>query len=114
MNLLELTSLSVSTLGLPGGAYFGKTVQGYLMLWHGNYGYFREKQKHNTTNWKCSCYTKHHCKARAVTKEIGGEYYFRITCDAHTHPPFNSSSWPSKRKNDPSPLTSVVYCNGRW
>ncbi|XP_062698266.1 FLYWCH-type zinc finger-containing protein 1-like [Aedes albopictus] len=83
------------------------------MLWYGNYGYFREKQKHNTTNWKCACYNKYRCKARAVTKEIGGEYYFRITCDEHTHPPYSSGYWRAKRRNEVAPLTSVVHCSGR-
>ncbi|KXJ74244.1 hypothetical protein RP20_CCG014103 [Aedes albopictus] len=61
------------------------------MLLHENYSYVREKQKQSTTNWKCSWHVKFRCKARAVTKEIEGQHFVRITCGFHTHPPTTSS-----------------------
>ncbi|XP_062698353.1 uncharacterized protein LOC109413361 [Aedes albopictus] len=58
---------------------------------HDRKAYVREKQKQSTTNWKCSWHVKFRCKARAVTKEIEGQHFVRITCGFHTHPPNNGS-----------------------
>lgn len=81
-------------------AYFGKTRRGHQMLLHDDYSYVREKQKQNTTNWKCSWHVRFRCKARAVTKEIDGQHYVRITCGSHTH--------PSAKSNDDSELELVT------
>lgn len=81
------TNLSFCFVETYSNAYFGRTRRGYQMLLHEDFGYVREKQKQNTTNWKCSLHAKFRCKARAVTKNIDGQHYVRITCGTHTHGP---------------------------
>lgn len=81
------TNLTFYFVETYSNAYFGRTRRGYQMLLHEDFGYVREKQKQNTTNWKCSLHAKFRCKARAVTKELDGQHFVRITCGTHTHAP---------------------------
>lgn len=39
----------------------------------------------NGCNWKCSFYGRLKCRARALTKTIGGIDYVKITCAEHNH-----------------------------
>ncbi|KAL1402713.1 hypothetical protein pipiens_005973 [Culex pipiens pipiens] len=57
------------------------------MLLHDGHRFVRERQKAATTNWKCALHSKMRCKGRAVTREVDGHHFVRITCRQHTHPP---------------------------
>lgn len=68
-------------------AVFGTTRRGFQMLLHDGHRFVRERQKAATTNWKCALHSKMRCKGRAVTREVDGHHFVRITCRQHTHPP---------------------------
>uniref|UniRef100_A0A182MBE5 FLYWCH-type domain-containing protein n=1 Tax=Anopheles culicifacies TaxID=139723 RepID=A0A182MBE5_9DIPT len=67
-------------------AIFGKTRRGQMKLLHDGHAYTRDRQSAKTCNWKCSLFTRYRCRARAVTKEIGGLIHMKVTNTAHYHP----------------------------
>uniref|UniRef100_A0A182Y4F6 FLYWCH-type domain-containing protein n=1 Tax=Anopheles stephensi TaxID=30069 RepID=A0A182Y4F6_ANOST len=59
---------------------------GILKLLHDGHAYTRDRQSAKTCNWKCSLFTRYRCRARAVTKDIGGFVHMKVTNTAHFHP----------------------------
>ncbi|KXJ74241.1 hypothetical protein RP20_CCG014100 [Aedes albopictus] len=68
-------------------AQYEYTSRGTQRLLHG--GYYFSKNKTNESsgrmNWKCQFYQRLRCKARAITKNINGYEYVRVTHEEHTH-----------------------------
>uniref|UniRef100_A0A4Y0APU6 BTB domain-containing protein n=1 Tax=Anopheles funestus TaxID=62324 RepID=A0A4Y0APU6_ANOFN len=80
------TGTEQSTQGTFVPATFGKTRRGQLKLLHDGHAYTRDRQSAKTCNWKCSLFTRYRCRARAITKEIGGLIHMKVTNTAHYHP----------------------------
>uniref|UniRef100_A0A182JNK7 FLYWCH-type domain-containing protein n=1 Tax=Anopheles christyi TaxID=43041 RepID=A0A182JNK7_9DIPT len=88
-------------------ATFGKTRRGQLKLLHDGHAYTRDRQSAKTCNWKCSLFTRYRCRARAVTKEIGGIIHMKVTNTSHYHP---KEEYKIKIKKEP--LKNKTFENG--
>jgi FLYWCH zinc finger domain len=64
---------------------FGYTRRGFQKLVHDGFSYTKDRQSKTSSNWKCSLFTRFKCKARAVTKNIDGEDFVKITNATHYH-----------------------------
>ncbi|EJY57541.1 AAEL017288-PA [Aedes aegypti] len=67
-------------------AVFGTTRRGQQKLIHNGHAYTKDRQSAKTCNWKCSLFTRYKCKARAVTRDINGVVYVKVTNTLHYHP----------------------------
>ncbi|XP_062556512.1 modifier of mdg4-like isoform X31 [Armigeres subalbatus] len=67
-------------------AVFGTTRRGQQKLLYNGHAYTKDRQSAKTCNWKCSLFTRYKCKARAVTREINGIVYVKVTNTLHYHP----------------------------
>lgn len=79
-------------------ATFGKTRRGQLKLLYDGHAYTRDRQSAKTCNWKCSLFTRYRCRARAVTKDIGGFVHMKVTNTSHYHP---KEEYKMKLKKEP-------------
>lgn len=83
---LSSTNSAFSVAGIFEPAVFGTTRRGQQKLLHGGHAYTKDRQSSRTCNWKCSLFTRYKCKARAVTREINGIVYVKVTNTLHFHP----------------------------
>lgn len=47
--------------------------------------YVKDRQTNETINWRCSNFIRSKCKARAITKVIGGREMVKLSKPQHTH-----------------------------
>ncbi|XP_062698318.1 FLYWCH-type zinc finger-containing protein 1-like [Aedes albopictus] len=73
-------------MGVFEPAVFGTTRRGQQKLIHNGHAYTKDRQSAKTCNWKCSLFTRYKCKARAVTRDINGVVYVKVTNTLHYHP----------------------------
>ncbi|KAM7363410.1 modifier of mdg4 isoform 20-T21 [Cochliomyia hominivorax] len=70
-------------------ANFGLSKKSRPILLIENYSFVCDTKPKNksayVSSWRCSMYVKYLCKARACTKQIGGDIRYRITHPFHTH-----------------------------
>lgn len=56
-------------------------------LIYDGYRYGKNRESIDKIYWKCACYGKYKCAARATTKTIGGYEMVRVNYKEHNHPP---------------------------
>ncbi|XP_055594766.1 modifier of mdg4-like isoform X18 [Uranotaenia lowii] len=66
-------------------AKFGRSQRGARKLLYNGFEYVRDREFADSTNWRCALFKRRKCRARAITKDIGGVVYVRLTNDDHCH-----------------------------
>ncbi|XP_053697281.1 modifier of mdg4-like isoform X14 [Sabethes cyaneus] len=66
-------------------AVFGRSQRGAKKLIYNGFEYVKDRDFTDSTNWRCSLFKRRKCRARAITKEINGVTYVRLTNDSHCH-----------------------------
>lgn len=66
-------------------AVFGLTRRGCQKLILDGFSYTKDRQSKKTSNWKCAVFSKYRCKARAVSKLMGGMEMVKLKCAVHYH-----------------------------
>lgn len=64
-------------------AHFESSQRGSCVLIYDGRRFTRDGRFTETTNWRC-CYFRDKCRARAVTRDIGGLVRVRVTYAHHT------------------------------
>lgn len=49
------------------------------------FAFIKDRSSTQRSNWKCSLFKRLKCKARAITQELDGIEYYRLTHSIHTH-----------------------------
>ncbi|XP_058451164.1 modifier of mdg4-like isoform X22 [Malaya genurostris] len=66
-------------------AVFGRSQRGAKKLMYNGYEYVKDRDFTDSTNWRCSLFKRRKCRARAITKDIRGITYVRLTNGSHCH-----------------------------
>lgn len=66
-------------------AQFGLSQRGAKKLMFYGFEYVKDRDFTDSTNWRCALFRRHKCRARAITKDVKGDTYVRLTNDAHNH-----------------------------
>lgn len=68
-------------------AEFGWSQRSTKILLCQNYRFVRDGKYVDTTNWRCSLYSKYKCKARAITRTVDENLVVKLTNPSHNHSP---------------------------
>lgn len=66
-------------------ASFVDTNRGGRKLMYNGYTYTKDRQTSTSCNWRCSLARQSRCRARAITKELDGTEFVRLSGSDHTH-----------------------------
>uniref|UniRef100_A0A182F8L4 FLYWCH-type domain-containing protein n=1 Tax=Anopheles albimanus TaxID=7167 RepID=A0A182F8L4_ANOAL len=66
-------------------AIFGISQRGARKLIYRGFQYVKDRDFPDSTNWRCALFKRHKCRARAITKHVGGVICVRPSNFMHNH-----------------------------
>ncbi|XP_050084775.1 modifier of mdg4-like isoform X13 [Anopheles aquasalis] len=66
-------------------AIFGVSQRGARKLIYKGFQYVKDRDFPDSTNWRCALFKRHKCRARAITKHVGGVVCVRPSNFKHNH-----------------------------
>lgn len=66
-------------------AHFGCSQRGAATLIFGGQSYVKDREFLESVNWRCALFRRHKCRARAITRRVGGVLMVKASLAGHTH-----------------------------
>lgn len=66
-------------------ARFGRSQRGAITLLVGGQAFVKDREFHESVNWRCAHFRRHKCRARAITRHVDGRLRVRVSHAVHTH-----------------------------